>query len=71
MLWFRTPQKVYMKKGCLPVALDELKHVLHKEKVFIVTDEFLYNNGYLKPITDKLDDLGIKHTEFFHVAPDV
>ena len=45
MLWFRTPQKVYMKKGCLPVALDELKHVLHKEKVFIVTDEFLYNNG--------------------------
>lgn len=70
MLWFRTPQKVYMKKGCLPVALDELKHVLHKEKVFIVTDEFLYNNGYLKPITDKLDDLGIKHTEFFHVAPD-
>ena len=70
MLWFRTPQKVYMKKGCLPVALDELKHVLHKEKVFIVTDEFLYNNGYLKPITDKLDELGIKHTEFFHVAPD-
>lgn len=70
MLWFRTPQKVYMKKGCLPVALDELKHVLHKEKVFIVTDEFLYNNGYLKPITDKLDELSIKHTEFFHVAPD-
>lgn len=70
MLWFRTPQKVYMKKGCLPVALDELKHILHKEKVFIVTDEFLYNNGYLKPITDKLDELGIKHTEFFHVAPD-
>lgn len=70
MLWFRTPQKVYMKKGCLPVALDELKHVLHKEKVFIVTDEFLYNNGYLKPITDKLDELGIKYTEFFHVAPD-
>ncbi|MDD5953544.1 MAG: bifunctional acetaldehyde-CoA/alcohol dehydrogenase [Oscillospiraceae bacterium] len=70
MLWFRTPQKVYMKKGCLPTALDELKHVLHKEKVFIVTDEFLYSNGYLKPITDKLDQLGIKHMEFFHVAPD-
>lgn len=70
MLWFRAPEKVYIKKGCLPVALDELKHVMHKEKVFIVTDEFLYNNGYIKPITDKLDELGIKHTAFFHVAPD-
>lgn len=70
MLWFRVPEKVYIKKGCLPVALDELKHVLQKEKVFVVTDEFLYQNGYVKPITDKLDELGIKHTEFFHVAPD-
>ena len=45
MLWFRAPQKVYMKKGCLPVALDELKHVMGKKKAFIVTDSFLYNNG--------------------------
>ena len=70
MLWFRAPEKVYLKKGCLPVALDELKHVMGKKKAFIVTDSFLYNNGYTKPITDKLDEMGIKHTTFFDVAPD-
>ena len=70
MLWFRAPQKVYIKKGCLPVALDELKHVMGKKKAFIVTDSFLYNNGYTKPITDKLDEMGITHTTFFDVAPD-
>ncbi len=70
MLWFRAPEKVYMKKGCLPVALDELKNVMGKQKAFIVTDSFLYNNGYTKPITDKLDEMGIQHTTFFDVAPD-
>jgi len=70
MLWFRTPQKVYIKKGCLPVALDELKNVYNKKKVFIVTDTFLYKNGYTKVITDKLDEMGITHTTFFNVAPD-
>ena len=70
MLWFRAPEKVYFKKGCLPVALDELKHVMGKKKAFIVTDSFLYQNGYTKPITDKLDEMGITHTTFFNVAPD-
>lgn len=70
MLWFRAPQKVYLKKGCLPVALSELKNVMDKKKVFIVTDSFLYNNGYTKCITDKLDEMGIKHKTFFDVAPD-
>lgn len=70
MLWFRAPEKVYIKKGCLPVALDELKNVMDKKRVFIVTDSFLYNNGYTKPITDKLDEMGIVHTTFFDVAPD-
>ncbi len=70
MLWFRTPGKVYLKKGCLPVALDELKHVLGRKRAFIVTDSFLYNNGYTKPVTDKLDEMGIVHTTFFQVAPD-
>lgn len=70
MLWFRAPEKVYIKKGCLPVALDELKTVMGKKKVFIVTDSFLYNNGYTKPITDKLDSMGIVHSTFFNVAPD-
>ena len=70
MLWFRAPEKIYIKKGCLPVALDELKTVMGKKKAFIVTDSFLYNNGYTKPITDKLDSMGIQHTTFFDVAPD-
>ena len=70
MLWFNTPQKVYIKKGCLPIALDELKNCLGKKKVFIVTDTFLYKNGYTKSITDKLDSMGIAHTTFFDVAPD-
>ncbi|MBR4021121.1 MAG: bifunctional acetaldehyde-CoA/alcohol dehydrogenase [Ruminococcus sp.] len=70
MLWFRTPQKVYFKKGCLPVALDELKNVMNKKKAFIVTDQFLYQNNYTKCITDKLDEMGIKHATFFDVEPD-
>ena len=70
MLWFRAPQKVYIKKGCLPVALEELKNVMGKKRAFIVTDSFLYNNGYTKSITDKLDEMGIVHTTFFDVAPD-
>ncbi len=70
MLWFRAPQKVYMKKGCLPVALSELKNVMGKKKAFIVTDSFLFNNGYTKPITDKLDEMGIQHATFSDVAPD-
>ena len=70
MLWFRAPEKVYIKKGCLPVALDELKTVLGKKKAFVVTDTFLYRNGNTKPITDKLDEMGIAHTTFFNVEPD-
>lgn len=70
MLWFRAPEKVYIKKGCLPVALDELKTVMGKKRAFIVTDSFLYRNGYTKPITDKLDEMGIVHETFFEVEPD-
>jgi len=70
MLWFRAPEKVYIKKGCLPVALDELRSVRGAKKAFIVTDTFLYENGYTKPITDKLDEMGIAHTTFFNVQPD-
>ncbi len=70
MLWFRAPEKVYIKKGCLPVALDELRSVRGAKRAFIVTDTFLYQNGYTKPITDKLDEMGISHTTFFNVQPD-
>ena len=70
MLWFRTPSKLYLKRGSLPIALDELRAVLGKKRVFIVTDEFLYKNGYTKAVTDKLDECGIMHSTFFDVAPD-
>ena len=70
MLWFRAPEKVYLKRGCLPVALEELKNVMGKKRVFIVTDTFLYENGYTKVVTDKLDEMGIVHETFFDVAPD-
>ena len=69
MLWFRAPEKVYFKKGCLPVALKELG-VMGKKKAFIVTDSFLYKNGYTKAVTDQLDAMGIQHTTFYDVAPD-
>ena len=67
MLWFRAPEKVYFKKGCLPVAMEELAG---KKKAFIVTDSFLYQNGYTKPVEEKLDAMGITHTAFYNVAPD-
>lgn len=70
MLWFRAPEKVYFKKGCLPVALDELGSVMGKKRAFVVTDSFLFNNGYTKPITDKLDEMGIAYATFSDVAPD-
>ena len=70
MLWFRAPEKVYFKKGCMPVALNELRDVLGKKRAFLVTDSFLYMNGYTKPITDKLDELGIVYTVYSNVQPD-
>lgn len=70
MLWFRVPEKVYFKKGSMDTALDELGTVMHKKKAFIVTDSFLYKNGNTKPITDKLDKMGIVYTCFYEIAPD-
>ena len=70
MLWFRAPEKVYFKKGCLGVALRELKEVMNKKKAFIVTDTFLYQSGFTKAITDRLDEMGIVHYTFFNVLPD-
>ena len=70
MLWFRAPEKVYIKRGCLPVALEELKDVMGKKRAFIVTDTFLFENGYTKVVTDKLEEMGIMHTTFSNVEPD-
>ena len=70
MLWFRVPEKIYVKKGCLDVALDELKFPLNKKRAFVVTDKFLFENSYITPITEKLSKLGISYTCFADVEPD-
>ena len=70
MLWFRTPEKVYFKKGCLPVAMRELKQVLGKQKAFVVTDRFLFQSGTVHCITDQLHELGIAYQIFSDVEPD-
>ncbi len=70
MLWLRTPEKVYFKKGCMPVALRELKEVYDKKRAFIVTDQFLYKSGFTKKIEESLDEMGIVHSSFWDVAPD-
>lgn len=70
MLWLRTPEKVYYKKGCTPVALKELKDVYNCKKAFIVTDTFLYKNGYTDSVARQLDEMGITHFTFFDVTPD-
>ena len=69
MLWFRVPEKVYIKRGCLSVALDELS-AMNKKRTFIVTDNFLFDNGFTKQVTDKLTEMGIRYAIFFDVAPD-
>ena len=70
MLWFRTPEKVYFKKGCMPVALRELKEVYGCKRAFIVTDSFLYKSGFTKKIEEPLDKMGIAHSSFWSISPD-
>ena len=70
MLWFRTPEKIFFKKGCMPVALRELGEVYGKKRAFIVTDSFLYTSGFTKKIEKSLDEQGIVHTSFWSISPD-
>ncbi len=67
MLWFRVPPKVYMKYGCLPVALRDLAG---RQKAFIVTDRFLYSSGVLDDVLKPLEELGIRYEIFADVLPD-
>ena len=69
MLWFRAPEKIYIKKGCLPVALNELKE-MGKKRAFVVTGPHLYKTGAADPIFAKLTELGIQYTCFFDVPND-
>lgn len=69
MLWFRVPEKIYFKYGCLATALKELKD-MNKKKAFIVTDKVLFELGYVEKITEVLDKCGIEFNVFFEVTPD-
>ena len=70
MLWFRTPEKVYFKRGCLGTALRELGEVYKAKRAFIVTDRFLFGSGFTKCITDSLNEQGIVYEIYPDVAPD-
>jgi acetaldehyde dehydrogenase/alcohol dehydrogenase len=69
MLWFRVPEKIYFKYGCLAMALKELED-MNKKKAFIVTDKVLYNLGFVDKITDVLDEIQMDYKVFFDVEPD-
>ncbi|NLP28916.1 MAG: bifunctional acetaldehyde-CoA/alcohol dehydrogenase [Clostridia bacterium] len=69
MLWFRVPDKIYFKYGCLAIALRELAD-MNRKRAFIVTDKVLYNLGFVKKVTDILDELKMDFKIFFDVEPD-
>ncbi|WP_066894146.1 bifunctional acetaldehyde-CoA/alcohol dehydrogenase [Clostridium nigeriense] len=69
MLWFRVPEKVYFKYGCLPIALEELTD-MGKKKAFIVTDKVLFDMGYTNKVTEVLERNGIQFKIFSDVEPD-
>lgn len=69
MLWFRVPDKIYFKFGCLPVALEEL-NAMKKKRAFIVTDRVLFDLGYTHKITDILSENHIEYKIFSDVEPD-
>lgn len=69
MLWFRVPEKVYFKYGCLPFALKELKD-MNKKRAFIVTDKTLYDLGFVDNVIQPLEQYDIDVKVFFDVEPD-
>lgn len=69
MLWYRVPEKIYFKYGCMGVALKELKEQ-KKKRAYIVTDKVLFELGFVDKVTILLDELGIDSKVFFDVEPD-
>ncbi|AHC13973.1 bifunctional acetaldehyde-CoA/alcohol dehydrogenase [Salinispira pacifica] len=67
MLWFRLPPRIYHTPGCLPVALGDLQG---KRRAMIVTDSFLFDNGYVETIARSLKSMNIQYQCFHQVAPD-
>ncbi|URZ00756.1 bifunctional acetaldehyde-CoA/alcohol dehydrogenase [Clostridium felsineum] len=63
MLWFRVPEKIYFKFGCLQFALRDLKE-LNKKRAYIVTDKDPYNQNYVEPIIRILESIGVEFKVF-------
>lgn len=69
MLWHKLPQSIYFRRGALPIALEEVASDGAK-RAFIVTDQFLFNNGYVDQVTSVLKQHGIETEVFFEVEAD-
>ncbi|NHB91783.1 bifunctional acetaldehyde-CoA/alcohol dehydrogenase [Photorhabdus cinerea] len=69
MLWHKLPKSIYFRRGSLPVALGEVATDGAK-RAFIVTDRFLFNNGFADQVTDVLKSHGIETEVFFEVEAD-
>ncbi|PWC10321.1 bifunctional acetaldehyde-CoA/alcohol dehydrogenase [Brenneria corticis] len=69
MLWHKLPKSIYFRRGSLPIALEEVASDGAK-RAFIVTDRFLFNNGYVDQINDVLKRQGLETEIFFEVEAD-
>ncbi|MDY4376490.1 bifunctional acetaldehyde-CoA/alcohol dehydrogenase [Pectobacterium brasiliense] len=69
MLWHKLPKSIYFRRGSLPIALEEVASDGAK-RAFIVTDRFLFNNGYVDQVTSVLKQHGLETEVFFEVEAD-
>lgn len=67
MLWHKLPKSIYFRRGSLPIAMSDLEG---KKRAFLVTDRFLFNNGYADDVVRLLKAQGIEVQTFFDVEAD-
>ncbi|RPF16565.1 bifunctional acetaldehyde-CoA/alcohol dehydrogenase [Vibrio crassostreae] len=67
MLWHKLPKSIYFRRGSLPIAMSDLEG---KKRAFLVTDRFLFNNGYADDVVSLLKAQGIEVQTFFDVEAD-
>ncbi|MGX9461874.1 bifunctional acetaldehyde-CoA/alcohol dehydrogenase [Shewanella sp. A14] len=67
MLWHKLPSSIYFRRGSLPIALEELDD---KKRALIITDKFLFNNGYCNETLKILKAQGLETEIFYEVEAD-
>ena len=67
MLWHKLPKSIYFRRGSLPIAMSDLEG---KKRAFLVTDRFLFNNGYADEVVSLLKANGMEVQTFFDVEAD-